>query len=177
MSVALSADGQRLASGSNDRTVKLWDTTTGTCIATLEGHSGGITSVALSADGQRLASGSDDGTVELWDTTTGARTATLKVGRPINQLTFGGTGSTLYINSGVLRLDTLSMLSEPSFDADFQAKRSGIGLSDQSNWVVWDSFDVVWLPPAYRGLPAVIGSTLAVGCPSGRVYLLRISPE
>jgi hypothetical protein len=78
---------------------------------------------------------------------------------------------------GMFKLDRSLMLSTPGLGADLQAKRSEIGLSNQSTWVVWDSSDVIWLPPAYRGLPAVMGSTLAVGCPSGRVYLLRYSPE
>ncbi|KAH7302809.1 hypothetical protein B0I35DRAFT_384701, partial [Stachybotrys elegans] len=65
-SVAFSADGQRLASGSRDDTVKVWDAATGACVQTLEGHGGSVNSVAFSADGQRLASGSDDDTVKVW---------------------------------------------------------------------------------------------------------------
>ena len=42
----------------DDRTVKLWDVATHTNIATLEGHTGGVSSVAFSPDGTTLASGS-----------------------------------------------------------------------------------------------------------------------
>jgi len=69
MSLAAFSDGT-LASGSSDRTVKIWNTTTGNCISTLRGHESIISSlVALPED--RLASGSWDNTVKIWDIKTG----------------------------------------------------------------------------------------------------------
>src|SRR5262249_41138224 len=57
-SVAFSADGRHIVSGSRDQTVKVWDARTGQERLTLKGHTVGVTSVAFSPDGKRIVSGS-----------------------------------------------------------------------------------------------------------------------
>ena len=77
-SVSFSPDGTKVASGSGDNTVKLWDVTSGECLQTLEGHSRYVTSVSFSPDGTKVASGSWDKTVKLWDVTSGECLQTLE---------------------------------------------------------------------------------------------------
>lgn len=69
--VAFSQDGAIIASGSWDRTVKLWSTATGACLQTLEGHEAYVPVVAFSPSGATVASGSGDETVKIWSTETG----------------------------------------------------------------------------------------------------------
>ncbi|OBQ33703.1 MAG: hypothetical protein AN485_18045, partial [Anabaena sp. MDT14b] len=78
ISVAYSPDGQTLASGSDDNTIKLWNVNTGNLLQTLTGHSQQVRSVAYSPDGQTLASGSVDRTIKLWNVNTGNLLQTLK---------------------------------------------------------------------------------------------------
>jgi hypothetical protein len=57
-SVAFSLDGQRIVSGSEDQTLKMWDAVKGQPILSFKGHTGQVRSVAFSPDGQRIVSGS-----------------------------------------------------------------------------------------------------------------------
>jgi len=76
LTLCMLPDG-RLASGSTDKTIWLWDLKTGAETARLEGHSGSVLTLCMLPDG-RLASGSSDKTIGLWDVKAGAETARLK---------------------------------------------------------------------------------------------------
>jgi WD40 repeat protein len=78
MGVALSGDGQLLASSGFDGTAKLWEAPSGRLLATLQGHTSGVFAVALRRDGGLVASGSFDGTVKLWEALSGRLLATLQ---------------------------------------------------------------------------------------------------
>jgi hypothetical protein len=66
-SAALSQDGQRIVTASNDGTAKVWDTN-GKLLATLKGHQSWVISAGFSPDGQRIVTASADNTAKVWDT-------------------------------------------------------------------------------------------------------------
>ena len=76
-SVAWSPDGQRIVTGSDDMTAKVWDAETGRELSTLTGHDGGVLSVSCSPDGQRVVTGSEDQTAKVWDAQTERELSTL----------------------------------------------------------------------------------------------------
>ena len=75
--VAISPDGQTLATAGYDRRIELWNAADGSPVRTLTGHNGAVFDLAFSGDGRTLASASADETIKLWQVETGERLDTL----------------------------------------------------------------------------------------------------
>lgn len=93
-SAAFSPDGRYIASGSIDRSVRLWEVETRCLRLTLVGHTEGVRAVAFSPDSQSLATAAPDRTVRLWDVPTGKERAVLH-GCSGNALAFSPDGALL----------------------------------------------------------------------------------
>lgn len=95
--VAISPDGQTIISGSDDKTLRIWNLNSQKLLRTLKGHTDWVYAVAFSADGQIILSGSKDKTVRLWQGS-GQQSRTL-------------TGHTSYVNSVAINRDKTKVVS------------------------------------------------------------------
>jgi WD40 repeat protein len=131
-SLAISPDGQILASGSDDKTVELWQLSTGQDLFTLRGHTKAVYSVAISSDGQILASGSDDKTIKLWQLSTGRQLGSITLGN-----WFSGDSGCVY--SVAISPDGQILASLSSSGTiqlwNLRTGREIRKLSDPTNWV------------------------------------------
>jgi WD40 repeat protein len=146
----MSGDGTRAVSGSNDKTLKVWDLTTGGLLRTLEGHADWVRAVAMSGDGRRAVSGSTDTTLKVWDPTTGGLLRTLEGhADAVNAVAMSGDG------------------------------RRAVSGSDDGTLKVWDlttggvvaSFAADY--PLLCCASSPCAETLVAGDLSGRIHLLR----
>ena len=104
--VAWSPDGTKIASGSADKSIKIWNATTGVTLLTLQGHSESITALAWHPNSGVIASSSSDRTVRFWNIADGQSLDTIQAPQEVyaiawspdgRQLAYGGADNTLQI--------------------------------------------------------------------------------
>ncbi|MBK1985980.1 WD40 repeat domain-containing protein [Sphaerospermopsis aphanizomenoides BCCUSP55] len=99
-SLAMSADGEFLISGSQDKTIRVWNLVNGQLVHTLKSHRDGIYAVALSPNKQIIASGSADKTIKLWHLETGELLGTFTGhAKTVTALAFTNSGEMLVSGS------------------------------------------------------------------------------
>lgn len=170
-SVAFSTAGDRLASASDDQTVRVWDAKTGQPLHTLEGHTNSVTSVAFLADSDRLASASTDKTVRVWDARRGQLLHTFQIVDSLSIIAFSEDASRLLTHHGALLLP-LSALSAPAISLRPPAKLIFIA----ERWLTVNAEDILWMPTDYQtSCTTVHGRHIDFGYVSGGVLLLHIA--
>jgi WD40 repeat protein len=86
ISIAVSPDSNFVATGSKDKSIKLWELSTGREVKSFLGHEMSVTALDFSSDGKLLLSGSNDKTVRLWDITSGKELFSIATGEYVNDI-------------------------------------------------------------------------------------------
>ena len=99
--VAFSPDGNWIVSGSEDKTLRIWDSHTGKQIRVFEGHSAALSSVAISPNSKKIVSGSWDHTLKIWNAGSGKNVKTLTGHEDqVTSLEFSPDGKRIVSGSG-----------------------------------------------------------------------------
>jgi WD40 repeat protein len=100
-SAAFAPNGEILATGGADGSIRLWNPVTGMQLGAFEGHSGTVNAVCFSPNNQRMASGGDDGTVRLWNISERKELAQFAPGKdPVLAVQFSKDGKMLAVGGG-----------------------------------------------------------------------------
>ena len=180
-SVAFSADGTRIVSGSFDKTIRVWDAGTGKSVMEpLRGHKGRVNSVAFSADGTRIVSGSDDNTIRVWDAHTGKSATEPLRGHlgGVKSVTFSADGTRIVSGSNdkTIRSDTaidsyyfafLDGRGVPTFCPNSKLNRDDGWLYDANGNILF------WVPPMNRAGLYYPQTTMVIGVQATQIDLSR----
>src|SRR5271166_3377270 len=107
--VAITPDGLRAVSASDDHTLRVWDLESGQSVRTLEGHSSSVNGVAITPDGRRAISASWDHTLRVWDLESGKELALLTADSPTASCAVSLDGRTIVAGDAAGNMHILKM--------------------------------------------------------------------
>ncbi len=158
--VAWAPDSQLIASASDDKTVQVWNASTGKLVSSYIGHTGPVYAVAWSPDGEEIASSSADGTVQIWDSATGEQ-----IGNP-----FEAHGGSIYAVAWSPNSKLISSADENGKIFEWQAKTGRITYLNQEH--VGPVYALAWSPNGKQIVSAGSDGIIRVW---GAVYSLEYS--
>ncbi|KAL2142933.1 hypothetical protein VTI28DRAFT_512 [Corynascus sepedonium] len=194
---SFSADGRYLASGGDDRSVRVWDLapesnsgndnddqaplSDGTTRHRLlcRNRSGRITGITFSPDNRQVISSSDDGTITIWDLL-----PTNEGQQPIKQHVNLKIGFTYLYYSGshpdwILTEIGARLLMERTYEPP-PVGWTRWSLSKERDWILCGGREKIFLPELYRPdmkTARVQGGTVVIGCRSGHVMVFRFEED
>ncbi|KAL7807593.1 quinon protein alcohol dehydrogenase-like superfamily [Trichoderma gracile] len=183
--VTASADGSKLASYSKSY-VKIWEmgSLTPATTYTIPGHHRAtISQLLFSPDGRFLLTLYEAGKfkIRILSAATGNCVAELRgVCGLANHMAFDAAGSKLITNVGTLTFDPPGSTASAEVDSGILLDMMGLGLSEDCEWVTWNSCKILRLPPAFRVSALDIdgaNSRIALGSRLGRLLLIGVDPS
>ncbi|NJO39172.1 MAG: protein kinase [Cyanobacteria bacterium CRU_2_1] len=146
--IAISPDGRYVLSGSDDRTIKLWEVATGKCLRTFKGHRERVFAVVFSPDRQHILSASDDQSIRLWSIATGGVVRTLDGHQRLTSIALSPNGQFVLAGDSPVRMwDIMSGQVVRTFEGhESEVKavafspdgRSILSGADDSRLKLWD---------------------------------------
>lgn len=176
--IAFSHDSTLVASGSTNGIVQIWCVDMGKCKQSVTGHSSWITSAAFSCDSILMASASNSKMLRIWSVETGECKEEISVGITTDALSFAAGITRLLTTHGIFTIrDTPSVsccidarnISPPELYAAYSISKDG-------SWITFNGGNTLWIPVEFCPCCwAVSGSTILIGCESGKVITIRLS--
>jgi WD40 repeat protein len=140
-----------------------------------------VRSVSFSHDLLQVVSASTDKRVRLWDAGTGELLQTFNVSCLNSNISFDAHDTYLLTERGSICLEPWTSSSRQFSAAAAQDSGRycyGFSFSSNMSWITWHGHNVLWLPSEYVPSSSVVATwSVAIGCPLGRVPIIRFLPD